>query len=289
MIVICLIVPKIKWNEVNKKLLKKSICHIIWVTILVSVIIKLIFGFPEKCLILDCINTILFVIGFIILGVYLVLYRKRFWHDWMFAFIGTIIVILLMISFGVLQPIVKECNKIEPLSPVEKLEQYINDNVKGAIYIYDDETGHENVTIIVCNNGTEAFDDVVTIALYHNISYNVSIRKKEGHNDISSYWGNPTIKRHPKGNFTIIEYSKPNFTITLGDKCYIYANFTIKWDIPNDFVRPFYSIYIGTNQPYIARIGRVPPIQLLPPLMNWDMKVIFNEIIDYEATGRSDW
>ncbi len=289
-----IMVDLIRWphEKEDKTKFKRCLIRIIYVTILITFCIKFIFGFQPKCLFLDVINTFIFLIGIVGFIIYFVMYIKKG------LAVGTASLILVM-AFGLptlysisLNPIVEECNQIEPLT----LEQYIEKYVKCAVYIYDNKQGHENITMIVCNNGTETLTDNIIIKLFfYNTSYNVQVREIEGHNDISSWWKYPTIWQHPNKNMTSIEYSSPNFTITLGNnegEGYLgckYANFTISWNDTNDFIKPLYRIWIGKYQPYIARILDNPPIQIIPDTTSWNMDVIFDEIIDYESNKKADW
>ncbi|HEC88795.1 MAG TPA: hypothetical protein ENI52_05715 [Thermoplasmata archaeon] len=282
-LIILLIMPKIRWKDVDKKLLIKTIFYTIIITLIISLL--RVFIFPKKCLFIYFIDTSIFIVGFVLLFLYLWIYKKRFWHDWMFAFIATLIVIFVTISIFLLQPIINECNEEKAIS----MKEYVDNYVKGAVYIYDNKNGQENVTIIICNNGTRAFNEIISISLYHNISFNISIRKKDNHSDLSGWWLNPTIKEHPKHNWTSVEYSRPNFSITLGDKAFLYVNFTVKWNFSKKFTEPYYAIYIDEYKPYIARIYGRPPIELLPNSMDWDMQPIFNIILKYERNRWSDW
>lgn len=169
------------------------------------------------------------------------------------------------------------------------IPNHFHDNVKGAIYIYDNKTGQENITVVLCNNGKTPLNDDIIIQLFHNASFNISIREKDGHNDLSMWWKNPIIRICPKGNLTLVEYSKPNFSITLDNKKFLYVNFTVKWDFSKNFTKPYYTIYIDKYKPYIARICGRPPIELLPNGMDWDMQPIFNQILKYEKNRWSDW
>jgi len=191
---------KIKWSDVNKKLLRNSIFFIIIITLVISFIIKLIFGFTEKCALLDFLNTCILFVGFVIIVIYLLVYKKTFWHDWMFATIFAIIGVLLLISFSCIQPIIDECNKIEPSPEIEP--PIFEDNIKGAIFLYPYNDSCQGITILVRNHNYGLIEEDIFIKI--DLDSNIDL-----------------FEIKPSDNFNMtynIDYHDNNKTITFSNR-----------------------------------------------------------------------
>jgi len=152
---------KLPETDKEKKLFIKSIFSIFVLSLIITVVSNLILSFPEKCWELDFLRRFAFVSIIFSFMIYLIVYGKKNKEldKWI---LGTLFVFLIaFISFIIImQPIIDECNKTEPLT----LEQLIKENVVGKVYIQNNTVFGENsrnVTVIIDNNNTSrGFNDI---------------------------------------------------------------------------------------------------------------------------------
>jgi hypothetical protein len=162
------------------------------------------------------------------------------------TFMIVVIGFILSLFFNVYQAFLKEQPTV--LSPEEQFKQYINNNVKGAMYITDNKSGYEKVILLVINNGSENYDKDLSFHLaFPNENYNVS--KPESEENLSYY----TEQRKPwvfgKINDTTVIWNGtlPSTTTLSKNGGKKWAIFYIEWntsDIDEKFSFPMVNSII---------------------------------------------
>lgn len=290
---------KIKVDEINKKLFFKTIGVSLGGAIVTAFIYKVILSVHvSRCFWWDFSKCILIIFGIFLFVSYLVFYyyNKKEW-DWD-AIIGITIVIgiSLTISGGIQTIILEDCNSSidYDISPTGYFANY----VKGAIYIYDNVTGHENITMILCNEQWANIRETVTFKLEFPEGYEISLREKdkkldmyqikgveisfdEGNNEIKIIWEDPKIDEPLRGFHCL------------------FVNLSVTWtNNTNNFISPnrFSFKVMNFDYCYVAKILGEPPLRLLKkgePLYTtfreWYIESIIDDIVEYQVGEKEDW
>jgi len=146
------LLQKIQWNEVNKRLLAKSLFLIIIYSIILTLIINWYFQWNDPWD-LFFINTFLWVVGWISLIIYLIKYKREGWLPLIFTMIPVFATAFMTISAIIFVPLLFNQNNDNSI-----FEDCIAENVYGVVYsdISFDET---KIILFVFNNGSEPINE----------------------------------------------------------------------------------------------------------------------------------
>lgn len=167
------------------------------------------------------------------------------------------------------------------------------DNIKGAIFIYDNETGHENITMIVCNNGKTTYKApiIMSISFFdkkgqtHTIS--LRIRRVTDIGVMYDISGNIRPEPTNESNFSKFIWHLPEYSLSYkekGEPTYLYANISVNWTYNQSIVHPnqYYFEVEGEkiSKENIAIIEEKPKLRV-GKIQTWDISKVFEQILEY--------
>ena len=155
----------------------------------------------------------------------------------------------------------------------------MNDSVKSGIFIYDNKIGHENITLIICNNGNRYYDKNIRLSVgfknERGLTYDVSERIIEitSRGIVWDATGEKTPELSNRTNFTVFKFEG------LGNKIdeepnYIYVNLSVDWNSNESYVEPTkytfsmgkYPFSTGEIRIKTSIIPKKPKINRLPSI-----------------------
>ncbi len=246
---------KIKWGDINKEYLKKLIICSLIISICVSFLLFVIegvfFGFHLDCWFIQVINWFLWSSSLIVLLLYLLIYKKRGWYSWVTASVAFSISFLPIVSSIFIIPMVNDCKMVT-------IDEYINESIKGGVFINNTSNNSQNITMIVCNDGNREFKGpIIFYIAFDNNEYKNHVIKRSNVSATTEYgtkWdntGNPKFVTTNESNSTLLYWEYPPDYLDKkieGKPSVLFINFSLTYNYSSTFIIPdAYYIKIDIN------------------------------------------